>query len=89
MRSRTSALNNLDYQRYFAWKLISLPSSGRASITPPVPAAGPKMRELLSVRPSSSRHVRTAQGELPVLADGSAAMPKSQVSYVPSCWSPD
>jgi hypothetical protein len=42
------------YQRYLACRLISLPSMGRARSTPPVSAATPKMRELLSVRPSSS-----------------------------------
>ncbi len=75
-------------RRYFAWKLISLPSSGRASNTPPVSAATPKMRELLSVRPSSSETFvpRSANCQW---SPTFAVMPKSQVLYVPSCCSPD
>src|SRR5882672_4743360 len=76
------------HHRYFVWKLISLPSSGRASNTPPAPAAAPKMRELLSVRPSSSVTF-VPRNENCQLSPTLAVMPKSQVSYDPSCWSPD
>ncbi len=67
------------YQRYFAWKLISLPSSGRASNTPPASAATPKMRELLSVRPSSS-DTFVPRSENCQFSPTFAVMPKSQVS---------
>jgi hypothetical protein len=58
--------------------LISLPSRGRASNTPPLPAAAPKMRELLSVNPSSSETLvpRSASCQWSLRL---AVMPKSQV----------
>ena len=59
----------LTQNRYFAWKLISLPSSGRASSTPPAPAADAEDARVALGEAELIGHVRAAQRELPVLAD--------------------
>ena len=49
------------YQRYFAWKLISLPSSGLASNTPPVSGGRAEDARVAFGEPELVRHVGAAQ----------------------------